>query len=165
MQGNDADPETETLDIHDCWKCLRSASVCRVALTVDGGPEIFPVNYVPDHGTVVFRTGPGTKLDAVFSGNPVALEADGLNTYGTIAWSVIIKGTAEVVDSQEDFQEAADAGLSPWQAGSKEHLVRVTPTEITGRRFVINPPSRWWPPLDSPGPGCHQPGHEGRSGS
>ncbi len=157
MQGNDAGQETEALDIHDCWKYLRSASVCRVALTAGGGPEIFPVNYVPDNGTVVFRTGPGTKLDAVLGGNSVALEADGLNTYGTIAWSVIIKGTAKVVDTQEAFQEAAEAGLSPWQAGNKEHLVRVTPTEISGRRFVITPTSRWWPPLDSPG-------HESPSG-
>ena len=157
MQGNDAGQETEALDIHDCWKYLRSASVCRVALTAGGGPEIFPVNYVPDNGTVVFRTGTGTKLDAVLGGNSVALEADGLNTYGTIAWSVIIKGTAKVVDTQEAFQEAADAGLSPWQAGSKEHLVRVTPTDISGRRFVITPTSPWWPPLDSPG-------HESPSG-
>jgi nitroimidazol reductase NimA-like FMN-containing flavoprotein (pyridoxamine 5'-phosphate oxidase superfamily) len=157
MQRNDSGPETEVLDIHDCWKYLRSASICRIALTAAGAPEIFPVNYVPDYGTVVFRTGPGTKLNAVLGGNAVALEADGLNTYGTIAWSVIIKGTAKVIDTQEAFQEAAEAGLSPWQHGSKEHLVRVTPTEISGRRFVINPPTPWWPPLDSPG-------HEPRGG-
>ena len=151
MQRNDSGPETEVLDIHDCWKYLRSASICRVAVTTAAGPAIFPVNYVPDYGTVVFRTGPGTKLDAVLGGSPVALEADGLNTYGTIAWSVIIKGTAKVVDTQEDFQEAAHAGLTAWEAGSKDHLVRVTPSEVSGRRFVITSPARWWPPLDSPG--------------
>ncbi|MCO4272893.1 pyridoxamine 5'-phosphate oxidase family protein [Pseudarthrobacter sp. HLT3-5] len=149
MQSNTSGPQTEILNVHDCWKYLRSASVCRVAVTTDGEPEIFPVNYIPDYGTVVFRTGPGTKLDAVLGGSPIALEADGLNTYGTIAWSVVIKGTAAVVDSQEDFQEAADAGLSPWEAGSKDHLVRVTPSEVSGRSFVINPSSRWWPPLDA----------------
>ena len=151
MNSDASTQETEVLDTHDCWKYLRSASVCRVAVSTDGGPEIFPVNYVPDFGTVIFRTGPGTKLDAVAAGSPVAVEADGLNDYGTIAWSVIIKGTASVVGSKEDFQEAADAGLSPWQAGSKDHLVRVTPTEVSGRRFVVNPPSRWWPPLDPAG--------------
>ncbi|GAC1490029.1 MAG: hypothetical protein NVS2B15_08360 [Pseudarthrobacter sp.] len=57
----------------------------------------------------MFRTGPGTKLDAVLGGVSIALEADGLNTYGTIAWSVIVKGTAVVVDSPEELQEAADA--------------------------------------------------------
>lgn len=151
MQSNASGPETEALDIHDCWKCLRSESVGRLAVTTDAGPEIFPVNYVPDYGTVVFRTGPGTKLDAALSGGPVALEADGLNTYGTIAWSVVIKGTAKVVDTDEDIREAADAGLSPWEPGSKEHLVRITPSDVTGRRLVITAPGSWWPPLNASG--------------
>ncbi|MGM9470625.1 pyridoxamine 5'-phosphate oxidase family protein [Pseudarthrobacter sp. YS3] len=151
MDSNASGPETEVLDIHDCWKYLRSVSVGRIAVTTDAGPEIFPVNYVPDYGTVVFRTGPGTKLDAALAGSPLALEADGLNTYGTIAWSVIIKGTAEVVDTDEDFREAAEAGLSPWEPGSKEHLVRISPSDVSGRRFVIAPPPHWWPPLDSKG--------------
>lgn len=43
-------------------------------------------------------------------GATIVLEADGLNAYGTIAWSVIVKGPAEVVDSAQDVQEAADAG-------------------------------------------------------
>ncbi|MDR6417054.1 pyridoxamine 5'-phosphate oxidase family protein [Pseudarthrobacter sulfonivorans] len=149
MQSDTSGSQTEVLNVHDCWKYLRSASVGRAAVTTGGGPEIFPVNYVPDNGTVIFRTGPGTKLDALLGGSPIVLEADGLNTYGTIAWSVIVKGSVSVVDSQEDFQEAADAGLSPWETGSKDHLVRVTPTEVTGRRFVINPASHWWPPLDA----------------
>ncbi|WP_164200023.1 pyridoxamine 5'-phosphate oxidase family protein [[Micrococcus luteus] ATCC 49442] len=149
MQSHTSGPETEVLSVHDCWKYLRAASVCRVAVVTGGEPEIFPVNYVPDNGTVVFRTASGRKLDAVLAGSAIALEADGFNKYGTIAWSVVVKGTAAVVDSQESFQEAADAGLSPWESGSKDHLVRVTPSEVTGRRFVINPPSRWWPPLDS----------------
>jgi uncharacterized protein len=149
MQNDTSGSRTEVLNVHDCWKYLRSVSVCRIALIRNGVPEIFPVNFVPDNGTVIFRTGSGTKLDAVLGGGSIALEADGLNTYGTIAWSVIVKGTAAVVDSQEDFQEAADAGLSPWETGSKDHLVRVTPSEVTGRRFVINPPSHWWPPLDA----------------
>ncbi len=151
MQSDTSGSPTEVLTVHDCWKYLRSASVGRVAVIAGGRPEIFPVNYVPDSGTVIFRTGPGTKLDALLGGGPLALEADGLNTYGTIAWSVIVKGTASVVDSQEEFQEAADAGLSPWESGSKDHLVRITPAEVSGRRFVINPPSHWWPPLDAGG--------------
>lgn len=151
MDSNASEPETEVLDIHDCWKYLRSVSVGRIAVTTDAGPEIFPVNYVPDYGTVIFRTGPGTKLDAVLAGGPLALEADGLNTFGTIAWSVIVKGTAKVVGAEEDFREAAEAGLAPWEPGSKEHLVRITPSDVSGRRFVISPPGRWWQPLDSQG--------------
>ncbi|CCQ46100.1 putative uncharacterized protein [Pseudarthrobacter siccitolerans] len=52
------------------------------------------------------------------------------------------------MDDAEDFQDAADAGLFPWQAGAKNSLIRVTPEEITGRRFVIGPPMQWWAPLE-----------------
>jgi nitroimidazol reductase NimA-like FMN-containing flavoprotein (pyridoxamine 5'-phosphate oxidase superfamily) len=37
----------------------------RLALTDPDGPVIFPVNYAVDEGAVVFRTDPGTKLDAL----------------------------------------------------------------------------------------------------
>ncbi|KRE80415.1 pyridoxamine 5'-phosphate oxidase family protein [Arthrobacter sp. Soil762] len=148
MTYSEPGPSTETLSVHDCWKYLRSVSTCRVALISDGTPEIFPVNYVPNYGTVIFRTGPGTKLDAVLSGGPVALEADGFNSYGTIAWSVVIKGVPEIVTGEENIQEALDGGLSPWEPGAKDTLVRVTPTEVSGRKFVIEPPTHWWPPID-----------------
>ncbi|HYH77084.1 MAG TPA: pyridoxamine 5'-phosphate oxidase family protein, partial [Arthrobacter sp.] len=138
---------------HDCWKYLRSTSICRIAMISGDKPEIFPVNYVPNYGTVIFRTGSGGKLDALLNSPTIALEADGMNTYGTIAWSVVVKGYAEVVSDDEEIQEAMDAGLSPWEAGAKDHLVRVTPNELSGRRFVISPPSHWWPPLDSPSTG------------
>ena len=103
------------------------------------------MNYLPDEGTVIFRTGPGTKLDAILAGEPVVLEADGLNVYGTIAWSVVVKGVAATVQSGEDAPVEAP---SPWEEGAKDFLVRITPSELSGRRFVIGPPTKWWPPLE-----------------
>ena len=149
MSTSEPGPETDDLSVHDCWKYLRSASICRVAVLSGDRPDIFPVNYVPNYGTIIFRTGPGTKLDALLASPMIALEADGLNSYGTIAWSVVIKGHAELVSNNKDVQEAIEAGLSPWEPGAKDHLVRVTPAAVSGRRFVISPPSSWWPPLDS----------------
>jgi nitroimidazol reductase NimA-like FMN-containing flavoprotein (pyridoxamine 5'-phosphate oxidase superfamily) len=148
MENTSTAEDTKELSVHDCWKYLQSVSIARIALINDGLPEIFPVNFVPKFGTVLFRTGPGTKLDALREGSALSLEADGFNRYGTVAWSVILKGSPEFVTQPEDIQEAVDAGLSPWQPGAKDVLVRVTPTEISGRRFVISPPSKWWPPLD-----------------
>ena len=149
MSTSEPGPEPDDLSVHDCGKYLRSASICRVAVLSGDRPDIFPVNYVPNYGTIIFRTGPGTKLDALLASPMIALEADGLNSYGTIAWSVVIKGHAELVSNNKDVQEAVEAGLSPWEPGAKDHLVRVTPAEVSGRRFVISPPSSWWPPLDS----------------
>lgn len=139
--------ETVSLTVHDCWKYLETSSVGRVALVSSGDPEIFPVNYVPNFGTLIFRTGTGTKLSALQGGKSIAFEADGLNPYGTIAWSVVVKGTAELVEDAEELQEAATTSLSPWEAGVKDHLIRIVPTDLSGRRFVISEPSQWWPPL------------------
>ena len=152
MNKSEPGQETQDLTVHECWTHLRSASVGRLALISHGKPEIFPVNYLPDEGTVIFRTGPGTKLEAVLSGEPVVLEADGLNTYGTIAWSVVVKGAAAPVQPGEDVPARTP---SPWEEGEKDILVRITPTELSGRRFVIGPPTSWWPPLEPvtvPGP-------------
>ncbi|WP_323054785.1 pyridoxamine 5'-phosphate oxidase family protein [Arthrobacter sp. MI7-26] len=66
-----------------------------------------------------------------------------------MAWSVIVKGRAEIVSVDEELQALAAMELSPWEPGTKDHLIRVTPAQMSGRRFVISPPSRWWPPRDS----------------
>jgi nitroimidazol reductase NimA-like FMN-containing flavoprotein (pyridoxamine 5'-phosphate oxidase superfamily) len=140
--------DSKVLSVHDCWEALRSASVGRLAVVNNGAPDIFPVNYLPEDGTVVFRTGPGAKIDALAAGGPVALEADGLNTYGTIAWSVVLKGNAEILDVSGDELMLA-RGPSPWEEGKKDKLVRITPDEISGRRFVVtSSPTYWWQPRD-----------------
>jgi hypothetical protein len=36
---------------------LRSAEVGRLAVSVADHPDIFPINYLVDHGTIVFWTG------------------------------------------------------------------------------------------------------------
>jgi nitroimidazol reductase NimA-like FMN-containing flavoprotein (pyridoxamine 5'-phosphate oxidase superfamily) len=53
------------LDARECWTLLRTADVGRLALVVDDCPEIFPVNFVVDHGTLLFRTAAGSKLAAL----------------------------------------------------------------------------------------------------
>lgn len=148
MSISEEAPETRILKLHECWRSLRSSSVGRLALVGSTGPEIFPVNYLPGDGTLIFRTGPGTKLDALLEGGPVALEADGFNPYGTIAWSVVVKGHPEAIPADDVDQETADQELSPWEPGAKDHLFRITPTEISGRRFVISTPERWWAPQE-----------------
>ena len=154
MGSSNANQTTKVLNVHDCWECLRSASVGRLAVVINGAPEIFPVNYLPEDGTVVFRTGPGAKADALSAGGTVALEADGLNTYGTIAWSVVVKGQAEIADLGGNEPPPEDTP-SPWEEGVKDLLVRITPGEITGRRFVVtSSPTHWWGPRNSTSPGA-----------
>ena len=128
------DAGTEVLNVSDCWALIRSAEVARLAVCVNHHPEIFPINYVVDHGSVVFRSAPGTKLAAA-NGNAVALEVDGVDPTDGQVWSVVVKGTAEVLTEIHGVVEATDLPLFPWQATPKPVFVRIEPTEITGRRF------------------------------
>src|SRR4051794_39359108 len=56
--------DVRRLTVDACWALLRAADIGRLAVVVGDRPEIFPVNFVVDHGTVVIRTAPGTKLAA-----------------------------------------------------------------------------------------------------
>ena len=130
-----------------CWTLLRTASVGRLAVWVQDHPDIFPINYAVDHGTVVFRSGTGTKVSAALSDSPVALEADGYDEETTEAWSVVVKGNVEEISRGQDLLDTIDLPLFPWQAGDKSRFIRIIPTTTSGRRFPIADPSLWLTPL------------------
>ncbi|NVM94202.1 pyridoxamine 5'-phosphate oxidase family protein [Arthrobacter wenxiniae] len=144
MTQKSAAARTEDLPVHECWALLRDVSVGRLAVWDIDHPDIFPLNYTVDHGTLVFRTGDGTKLAAVLAGHPVALEADGVDPDTGIAWSVVVKGKSELLSSTTDVLESFSLRLFPWQSGRKENFVRIVPTSVTGRRFRVTPPAEWW---------------------
>jgi hypothetical protein len=148
--GRDASSAVEVLDANACWDLLRGVSVGHLAVLVDGHPEIFPVNYKVDHGSVVFRTGEGTKLHAAARPTAVALEADGTDQDKRTAWSVQIKGHAEVLEPSPELMTGVGLTLFPWQAGHKDHFVRIVPTTVSGRRFTVTSPLTWWSHLDDP---------------
>ncbi len=141
------EPEVQNLDNHECWAQLRTVSVGRLAVLADGRPDIFPINYTVDGGTLVFRTGEGTKLAAASGGAQVALEADGVDAVSGLAWSVVVKGTAKAISGTENMLDSAALFLFPWQSGKKDTFVRVIPDSVTGRRFKVTAPVTWWTQL------------------
>jgi nitroimidazol reductase NimA-like FMN-containing flavoprotein (pyridoxamine 5'-phosphate oxidase superfamily) len=120
-------PETE------CWNLLSSAALGRLVTSVDGQPEIFPINFVVQRHTVLFRTAEGTKLVSAAINNNVLFEADDHNV--AEGWSVIVKGMARLLRTDEEIDEAERAQLLPWTATLKQHFVRIRPVSVTGRRF------------------------------
>ena len=70
------------LDVHECWDLLRQTEVGRLAVSIHDETEVFPINFVVDRGTVVFRTAQGTKLVGAIEGRTVAFEADGYEPGG-----------------------------------------------------------------------------------
>ena len=98
---------TTVLAANTCWDLLRSSEVGRLAVAVGTQPDIFPINYVVDHGTVVFRTAEGTKLAAAVLGRGVAFEIDGYDADAGDAWSVVVKGRATEIERMQDVFDAA----------------------------------------------------------
>ena len=119
----------------ECWNLLSSVALGRLVTSVDGEPAIFPVNFVVQRRTVLFRTSEGTKLVSAAINNQVLFEADGHGV--TEGWSVIVKGTARILRTDEEIQEAERAQLLPWIATVKRHFVRIRPLSVTGRRFTF----------------------------
>lgn len=131
---------TEVLEANVCWQFLRDTEVGRLAVSITDHPDIFPINYIVDHGTVVFRTAEGTKLAAAVLGRAVAFEIDGYDPDRGDAWSVVIKGHAREIERMQDVFDALDLPLFPWHATPKHRFVRIEPFDISGRRFHVTEP-------------------------
>lgn len=123
---------------HECWDLMSGVALGRLVTSVDGLPEIFPVNFVVQHKSILFRTAEGTKLVSTAINNHVLFEVDEHNV--AEGWSVIVKGRARSLRTDEQIQEAERAQLLPWVSSEKTHYVRVLPDMVTGRRFRFGPP-------------------------
>jgi uncharacterized protein len=150
MAADEPGPGVTNLEANASWALLRSHEVGRLAVSIDERPEIFPVNYTVDHGTVVFRTAEGTKLAGAVQ-RDVAFEADGYEPETGEAWSVVVKGRAEEISRVQELLDTADLPLFPWHAAPKQRFVRIVADEITGRRFRVVGHEAWTTPwTDAP---------------
>jgi hypothetical protein len=140
------DPSVAVLPEHTCWMHLRSVEVGRLAVCVDDSPDIFPINFLVDHGTVVFRTAEGSKLAAALSTPIVAFEADGHDKETNEAWSVVLKGRAEEVKQLYDQIDVSDLPLFPWHGAAKPIFIRLVPETISGRSFQVVDNTTWATP-------------------
>ena len=125
-----------------CFLALESETLGRIALSVGGEAEIFPVNYVLHQGALCFRTAPGSKLLGLTANPSVAFEIDGYDENN--AFSVVVKGTAERLELQSEIDAADLLTLAPWAPTFKYRWVRIVPTTTSGRVFRRGPePERY----------------------
>jgi nitroimidazol reductase NimA-like FMN-containing flavoprotein (pyridoxamine 5'-phosphate oxidase superfamily) len=123
----------EQLDEQECWDILDRERFGRLAVAVQGEPDIFPVNFLVADGTLLLRTAPGTKLTELVINSAVAVEADGRE--GDMAWSVVLKGTARMIDSFSKTYAADALHLQTWLPSDKPIYVEITADHLSGRRF------------------------------
>src|SRR5437899_746207 len=106
-------PTLEELALGECLELLASSSVGRVAVGIPGeAPLVVPVNYVVDGDVVVFRSDPGTKVNALREG-PVSFELDQVDPTHRSGWSVLVQGVAyEATEA-----EIREVDLESWVPG------------------------------------------------
>jgi hypothetical protein len=136
--GDPFDAALLPLAIEACWELLATVPVGRVAIAVEGeAPLVLPVNHRVDERSIVFRTGPGSKLDAART-QPIAFQADAYDQHLHQGWSVLVRGVASIerIDGEE---------LRPWAGTSGRHtIVRIWPEHVSGRMVV--PGALVWDP-------------------
>lgn len=134
---NEVSGAIEVLSDEESYALLAEVEVGRLAVAVAGEVDIFPLNFAVDGRTIVFRTAEGTKLVEVVLAGRVAFEIDGYHPADGQAWSVVVKGHAEILDRYDDIYAAEKLPLFPWNSAPKERFVRIHPDEVTGRRFLV----------------------------
>jgi uncharacterized protein len=125
----------EILPSTECLGLLDSIQLARVSFYADGEVVILPVNHVVDGQEVFFRTAAGSKLSAVEHHNPIALEADGYDPETPLAWSVLVKGRAEIVQEEDKIQRLNGLSRASWATvKDRPYWIRIRPISVTGRR-------------------------------
>ncbi|WP_040156200.1 pyridoxamine 5'-phosphate oxidase family protein [Mobilicoccus massiliensis] len=129
--------EVTSMTRDECWESLQREEFGRLAYSLDGEVNIVPINYAVDGSRLVFRTAEGSKLLAILRGGTVAFEIDAIGEEW--ATSVIVRGEA-VELPEEEARWADQLRLRPWIRSDKQHVVAITPAEISGLRFRVHKP-------------------------
>jgi uncharacterized protein len=129
----DAEGRLATLLSYDCWSLLESAHLARVAWNGSEGVAVLPVNYAVVAGAVWFRTIPESRLARECGGQRVVIEVDQIDPVRRAGWSVVVVGTAELVDAQ-DVPDML-VGLEAWPEGPRSVFVRIDVHDVSGRRL------------------------------
>lgn len=136
MNPQAANTGIEIIDRDECAALLRADQIGRLAIVDGGRPLVLPVNYVVDGEDIVFRTGPGTKLDHGPRA-PACFEIDQFDRSHSAGWSVVVTGRLEEITAYSGalFAHTSNLPVHPWAAGPKDHVMRLVPSSMTGRRI------------------------------
>ena len=124
----------EPLTLDECFDLVRQQVIGRLAVSsAQGPPFVAPVTYVLDGTSIVFRSNPGEKFDAV--DQQVTFQVDWFDHQHRTGWSVLLQGRIELADDAD----VARLDLNPW-IGARAFGIRLVPDVVTGRRLVLHLP-------------------------
>lgn len=133
--SHNVDSAFRVLTPEESLERLQNVQPGRIVVHRSEDIDIFPVNFVVDEGKVYFRTAEGSKLFSINLNQDVLFQADSVEN--DIAWSVVMKGNAEILQNRDAINHAETLGLRPWAPTLKYHWVQIISEEITGREFEI----------------------------
>lgn len=145
MDDQQSDPTFRILGRSECYQKLAAGTVGRLGVIVAEHPMIVPVNYALDGESVVIRTAPGTIV-AQADQAKVTVQIDQIDIARNSGWSVLLRGRAAAL-TDEDTAELIDrtkaTGVTPIAPGERQLWIRVTPTDISGRRIEPGADPQW----------------------
>ncbi len=129
--------QLNTLSRDECLRMLRTGYVGRVGYVEQGRPVIVTVNFaVTRDGTVGLWSGEGRKLEAARAGEPLCLQADGVDGDYKTGWCVNVTGVADVLEGEAARAAAKPLMLRPWVRDvERSSLIMIRPDLVEGRRL------------------------------
>lgn len=125
---------------------LARATIARLGYIDDDGPAVVPVNIrVGPDRRIVFRTGADAPMARAMR-RRVAVEIDGFEPATRSGWSILVRGVASDVTDAHDAAatSALDVPVDCWAPGTRERVIVVTPSKITGRVIPVPRDSDWF---------------------
>lgn len=103
-----------------------------LATAAEGRADVFPINYLVDGKTLLFRTAPGKKVVELTIAPHAAFIVQGHDPDGY--WSVVMRGLVEILTDEVEVIGSGALELASWAAGTKRLFLRLTPSTVEGRR-------------------------------
>ena len=127
------------LDRETCLELLGDAPFVRIAFVTARGPTVLPINHLMYGDAIYFKTAPGSKLGTAAAGGRVAIEADSGDDVSRTGWSVLVHGSASIVNDPELVEALHNHPFEPWALPAEQDFwVRVELDRVSGRRIVRN---------------------------
>jgi len=128
----------ESLTPAECRQYLAEGGIGRFLFVEAGrGPVAIPVNFRMDGDDVVFRTSSGGSVSAGLHERRVSFDVDHLDDALGEGWSVLVTGKARVITDPDGLVHAEALHIEPWAGGDKPVYVRLTASQVTGRRIRV----------------------------
>ena len=118
-------------------RLLGSVPMGRVVFTHHALPAIRPVNHIVEGQQIVFRTGTAAAITTAVDGTGtiVAFEADAIDPFNRIGWSVVVVGGARLLRDDAQLGHYRKL-LQPWAAGAKDDVIVIQTDMVTGIRLA-----------------------------